>query len=510
MTENPPSDAPVDLAIIGAGPAGLAAAIAARAQGLSTVLLDEQAHPGGQIYRAIEAPGPADPRRVLGTDYLEGTGLAQELRASGCRYLPASTVWQIERREPDGETDPAAGPDFDVFFSRQGRGQALRAQVVILASGAMERACPIPGWELPGVMTAGAAQTLLKGQGLVAENAVFAGSGPLLYLVAAQYRRAGVTIRRLIDTTPASNRWDALAHLGGALRHPRQLYKGLALLAELRGAGVKRITADRLEALGDGKLEKLRYRHLGTWREESCDQLFLHQGIVPNVNLALACGVPHHWDAQQLAWRPQLDAWGHDRQSGFFVVGDGAGVAGARAARLRGRLAGLDAACRLGRLTSDQRNALAGRDRIALRREEAFRPFLDSLYHPAAALRLPRSPETLVCRCEEVPAGEIEAAVKLGCVGPNQLKSFTRCGMGPCQGRTCGHLISEMMAKLSGRPVQEVGYFRLRPPVKPLRLAELASLADADSDPTADPTAPPPVPPPRVGSVSVDHNPDSY
>ncbi|MGO1120484.1 FAD-dependent oxidoreductase [Rhodovibrionaceae bacterium A322] len=462
-----------DLAIVGAGPAGLSAAVEAAGLGLSVALLDEQARVGGQIYRAIERPGPSDPAQVLGKDYLAGRPLAQSFRASGCSYLPGSSVWQVERQEASPE---GPNPGFEIFYSQQGQAMAIKAKALLIASGAMERAFPIPGWQLPGVMTAGAAQTLLKGQGLVAEEAVFAGSGPLLYLVAAQYRRAGVPIKLLIDTTPAENRWTALRQLPGALRHPRLLIKGLKLLADLRRSGTRVLKADRLEALGNGKLEKLRYRRLGSWQETDCDQLFLHHGLVPNVNLAMACGVTHDWNDQQLAWVPQLDDWGYHADANLFLAGDGAGIAGAKAAELRGRLAALEVTRQLGHLSVDQRNALAGQLRLALKKELAFRPFLDSLYRPADSLRLPQSPDTLVCRCEEVPAKEIDAAVKLGCVGPNQLKSFTRCGMGPCQGRGCGHLVSEMMAKGADRPVTAVGYYRLRPPIKPLRLEELASL----------------------------------
>ncbi|WP_344962932.1 NAD(P)/FAD-dependent oxidoreductase [Oceanisphaera sediminis] len=453
-----------DLAIVGAGPAGMAAAIEAQRLGLTSVLLDEQPRVGGQIYRNIGRPSLADPG-ILGPDYDAGRSLADAFADSGCRYLPNTQVWQIES-------------DARVYYSHQGRAASLQARQVMIANGAQERPFPIPGWTLPGVMTAGAAQILLKSPGLAADGAVFAGCGPLLYLVVWQYLQAGIKVKALLDTTPAANYRRALGALDGALHGAGYLWKGLTLLRDIRAAGIPfvRGVTELAAHDEDGVLSRVTYRAGGRQHQLDTEQLFLHQGVVPNVNLAMASGCEHHWHEPQLCWQPLLDAWGQSSQPHIRIIGDGGGIGGAVAAALKGRLAVQQLAHTLGRQTQADRDHHARSLRRQLRRETAFRRFIDLLYRPSDALRLPAQDEVLGCRCEEVSLGDIRRAVSQGCMGPNQLKSFTRCGMGPCQGRQCGLIVSELMARLQGQEVEQGGYYRLRAPVKPLTLDELSSL----------------------------------
>ena len=183
-----------ELAIIGAGPAGMAAAITAARLGVDTVVLDEQASPGGQIYRAITET-PVRRGTVFGDDYWRGLELVRAFTSSGATYLPSTTVFSIAPRVEEGRRE--------IGVSSDGQARLLHARHVIVASGAQERAMPIPGWTLPGVLTAGAAQILLKSAGLVPSGrTVLAGSGPLLWLLAAQLLRAGGTLSAILDTTP--------------------------------------------------------------------------------------------------------------------------------------------------------------------------------------------------------------------------------------------------------------------------------------------------------------------
>jgi NADPH-dependent 2,4-dienoyl-CoA reductase/sulfur reductase-like enzyme len=451
-----------ELAVVGAGPAGLAAATLAAELGIDTLLLDEQDGPGGQIYRAITR-SPLSERAILGADYWQGAALLAPFRASGAAYLPAAAVWSVSRA-------------LEIGVSAGGTARLIQAKHVILATGALERPFPIPGWTLPGVMTAGAAQILLKSSGLVAEGRiVLAGSGPLLWLVAAQYLRAGAAIAALLDTTPRANRSTALAQLPAFLTSS-YFAKGLALMREVKGRVplVRDVTA--LAALGRGRLETVVYRKAdGSERQLPASLLLLHQGVTPNLNLANASGCAQAWDERQLCFKPVVDGWGASSIDGVAIAGDGAGIAGAAAAEHRGRLAALAAAARLGRIAPAERERHARAHRAALARAERGRAFLDELYRPAKAFRVPQG-DVVVCRCEEVRASEIVAAVALGCSGPNQMKSFLRCGMGPCQGRLCGLTVSELIADARGVSPAAVGYYRLRPPVKPITLAELAGL----------------------------------
>ncbi|SAK92593.1 BFD/(2Fe-2S)-binding domain-containing protein [Caballeronia catudaia] len=457
----------VDVVVVGAGPAGMSAATRAARAGLSTVLIDEQDAVGGQIYRAI---GKADARRkeILGPDYAAGADVAKAFAASGARHVTNASVWQVTRER-------------GVNYLKDGKIGAFDAKRVILASGALERPFPIPGWTLPGVLTAGAAQILLKSAGEVpAAPPILAGCGPLLYLLGWQYVRAGVPIRALVDTTRHEDRWRAKRHLLSALRAWPFLSKGLQLIRTLREAGVPIFEAAddlRVESrIGTDHVERaaaLKFSTQGVARRIEADVILLHQGVVPNTQFTHALRATHRWDDAQLCFTPKVDAWGELDVPGIFVAGDGAGIGGAQAAALQGTLAGLAAAAQLGAIDTARRDAEAAPLRRALANVMRIRPFLDSLYRPREINRIPGD-ETIVCRCEEVTAGELRKFVELGCVGPNQAKSFGRCGMGPCQGRMCGLTVTEVIADARQVSPAEVGYYRIRPPIKPLTLGELA------------------------------------
>ncbi|MCB1509298.1 MAG: FAD-dependent oxidoreductase [Hyphomicrobiaceae bacterium] len=454
----------VDLIVVGAGPAGLGAATVAAEAGARVVVLDDQSSAGGQVYRGI-ARSDAASLAILGEDYAKGRGLAERFAASGAEHRSGATVWQVT-------------PEREVAYSCAGKSRIVSAPAILLATGALERPMPVQGWTLPGVMTAGAAQTLLKSSMLAADDAVFAGSGPLLYLIAAQYLRAGVRIAAVLDTTDAGALRRSAWHTPAALLRGDLLAKGRRWIAEVEAGGatvVRNITALRID--GETAATGVSYKTGGPdWTSVESQHVFLHQGVVPNVNLSISTGMRHDWDAGQLCWRPVTDPWGHSSLDGIFVAGDGGGISGATAAEAEGTLAGLAILARLGRISARERDARRRDAQAVLRSEGRIRPFLDAWFRPADAFRVPQDKTTIVCRCEELTAGDIEAAIGPGIAGPNQLKSFCRAGMGPCQGRQCGLTVQEIIAQRTGRPLAEVGYYRLRPPIKPVRLEELADM----------------------------------
>lgn len=454
-----------DVLVVGAGPAGLAAATVAANAGLAVLLVDEGAGPGGQVWRAVTTT-PVMRRPVLGEDYWAGMDAVRAFQQSGATYLAETQVWSLD-------SDLRAG------LAADGAARITSARRVVLATGAMERPFPIPGWTLPGVMTVGAAQTLLKASGLYPSGRlVIAGAGPLLWLYAAQILRAGGTISAILDTTDRAARARASVHMPAFAASP-YLAKGVALMAEVRRQTRVISGVTDLAIEGAETAQSVVYWRRGADDRTAADIVLLHQGVVPNINLGAAAGVAQRWDERQLCFVPETDANGATNIAGLAIAGDGAGIAGWEAAVERGRLAGIAAVAALRPDTESLPDAVAVRRRLA--RLEAPRAFLDALYRPADRFRRP-SGKTIVCRCEEVRADDIERAVDLGCQGPAQLKSYTRAGMGPCQGRMCALTVTELMAARRGVSPAEIGPPRLRPPVKPITLDQLASLPVREAD----------------------------
>ena len=453
-----------DLLIIGGGPAGISAALTAASLGLRTALLDEQPVPGGQIYRNVGAVDPAV-ARLLGPDYTRGRVLVDRLAAAGVESLTNAAVWDVTR-------------DLAVTALRDGVALQLRAPQVIDASGALERPSPMPGWTLPGVLNAGAAQIALKTAASIPSGPVaLAGGGPLLLLVACQLLEAGAQVAALVETSPAGNRAAALKHLPAALAYPAPLLKGLRMMRRLRTAGVPWFSgASDVAVEGGERAGALRFRAAGREHRIAASVVLLHHGVVPNTQLTRLLRVEHDWNEAQLAWQPRIDAWGETSLGGLRVAGDGAAIDGALAAQASGALAALGAAHALGRLSAAERDSHAAPLRNALRQQRRVRPFLDALYRPPAWINTPAG-DTIVCRCEEVTAGRVREMARLGCQGPNQTKFFSRCGMGLCQGRLCGITVTQLLASELGRPPQEIGAYHVRPPLKPVPLHALASLA---------------------------------
>jgi NADPH-dependent 2,4-dienoyl-CoA reductase/sulfur reductase-like enzyme len=431
-----------DLVIVGAGPAGLGAAVEATQLGLSVMLLDENAAPGGRIWQALEVRGGKD------ADDEAAQALIQRFRSSHVQAHWNATVWAIE---PDGQ----------VFWSDADGAHSVLGRYVLLATGTTERPMPIAGWTLPGVMTVGAAQIALKTGGLLPDARTWlAGQGPLLLLYAMQVLDAGGQIAGVIDLSDGFAPLRALQHLSLAVLP--EIRRGLAWRRRLFQAGVRWIAASDVRAEGDDAIRRVSFRTRDGWSSEAADLLLLHDGVIPSVQITRALGCAHTWSETQRSWQPVADDWGRTSVSGILVVGDGAGIAGAEAAVLSGRIAALG-------LVNGDASAL----RAERARRAAVRPLLDTLFAPRP-MRLDDA--TLVCRCEEVTAAAVRQAAKSGCQGMNQLKAYTRCGMGPCQGRLCGPIGIEVLAEAHGVPVSAIEPLRTRFPTKPVTVGALNSL----------------------------------
>lgn len=455
----------VDLIIVGAGPAGISAAIIAQRYGLDVLVVDEQATPGGQIWRNVEAVENTARADILGKAYVDGGDVVRRFRASGAKYMPKSHVWQIE-----------AGPR--VFMTCNGKASSINANSLLLATGAQERPVPFPGWTLPKVMTVGAGQILLKSSGQIPSEPVWiVGSGPLPLLYAVQLLEAGGQIAGFLDTTPKGQMLAALPKFISALfSAPIDVLKGIGWLITLRKQinYVRNVT--EIEAIGDEKLERLHYvTSNGKTNFVDATLLLVHEGIIPTIHPTLALGCEHKWNAEQDSFSPLLDKWGETSEAGVFVAGDGAGIGGATVACLKGEIAALRIVMKAGRLSKAEGFAAMHPIEVKLKRALLARPFLDKLYRPRKSVFKPED-RTLVCRCEEVSAGTIRNQAMAGKIDPNRIKAFTRAGMGPCQGRQCNYTVANILAHAADESVPNIGLFRVRPPFKPLSLGELSSL----------------------------------
>lgn len=461
---------PVDIAVLGAGPAGMAAAVVAANAGLSVTVLDDQTTPGGQIWRNIEAVSDRADLALFGEDYAAGIPAVAAFRASAAEYRPLSRVIGVEPSD-DG---------CDVLYVAEGKASRLRARRLIIALGAYERPMPFKGWTMPGVMTAGAAQIALKTGGLVPEGRfVLAGQGPLLLLLANQFLAAGAKPSVLLRLDDPFRKASAVLHLPKALAGRDDLAKGLEWQRTVhRSIGTVVSNVTEISVDGVASVDKVRWRTAsGKSGVVAANMLLVHDGVIPNAQLTRALRAPHHYNKRAAAWTPNTDASGKlAGTEGIYVAGDNAGILGWSAATATGAAAGQAAAASLGKTVpaSEISHSL-------LRKARAVRPLLDALYPPARAFRK-IDDDVTVCRCEAVQAGDVRKALALGAQGPNQIKAFLRTGMGACQGRMCAVTIAALTAEAHRCPVGKVELMRVRMPISPVTVAEISHLNETDMD----------------------------
>ncbi len=445
-----------DLIVLGAGPAGARAALAAVATGLDVVLVDEQPAAGGQVWRA---PASADSTQApISADRRSGDQLREALANSSVTCAFRHRVWSVT----GSYRVDALGPTGAVAFA---------ADHLIAATGAHERIIPFAGWTLPGVMGLAAATILLKSEArLPGARVVVAGRGPLLAAVAAGIVAKGGTVAAVLDRTPLAG-WRA--SLPGLMTQPRLLAQGAGWTAKVLAKRVPWLFGHHvLEAQGREAISGIMAAKLdgSGQRSVDCDALVVGDGLVPGGEIARLFRVPMRFDRLRGGWVPELTQDFETAMPGLFCVGDGAGVRGALMATISGEIAGLAVAARLGRNT--------GTRRLASLKDSWARgePFSNTV----AAMMAGRpedvrciEPDTVVCRCEDVRRRDIEAAIDAGASDINQLKHFTRCGMGPCQGRMCGDVVQELMAARIMQSRDDVGFWTGRPPLRPVPFNEL-------------------------------------
>lgn len=445
------------VAVVGAGPAGVRAVTALLEAGLRPVWLDEAVEGGGRIYQRPPAGLRRDARQLYGFEAKRATALHAAFDAARARadWRPETLVWNIR---------PGARQLNTLGAGRQG---VVDYDAAILCTGAMDRVLPVPGWTLPGVTTMGGAQIALKSQGCgIGRRVAFLGSGPLLWLVAYQYARAGAEVAAVLDTTPFATK---AAAAPGLLRGPATFAKGLYYIAWLRAHRVRiaeGVTPLAIE--GQDTVAGIRWRDArGREHQVECDAVGMGWGLKPEAQLADLAGIPFDFDPQQHGWAPRRDAAGRTPIPDLYLAGDGSGIGGAEVAELGGQRAALA-------LLQDAGHAVDTTVLDAkLRNLARFRAALESAFPFPAHLAAGMPDDAIFCRCENLTAGALRATTDgpaLGAPELNRAKAISRAGMGRCQGRVCGAAAAEILAAKLGCSVAEVGRLRGQAPVKPIPL----------------------------------------
>ena len=451
----------IDLVIIGAGPAGINAAILAKENNLSTILIDDQNDLGGQVYRSIGKNFKSD-SIYLGKNYHKGRKLYETFNKSKIKFWKNTSVWQISEEK-------------EVFFIKNGTSGILKTKFVLICCGAIERPMPISGWTLPGVMTVGGAQTILKSSGTGVDNAVFIGSGPLLYLSVFQYLKAGFRVKAVLDTTDTKQLFKSIPFLLFALSNIKMIFQGIFWIQYIIKKSKFIPFVNNVELNGEKFLENITFTNFKR-KEMNIDtkNAFIHHGVIPNINLTMATGIKHKWNKRQFSWLPNLNYFGETNISGIYVAGDNMGIGGEKVSSISSSLSLLDILEKLQKRIFIKKYIYL----FFLNYHKLIRPFLDVLFKPNHNLLIPTKPNGIVCRCENITKKELIKSIKLGVSGPNQLKAYSRAGMGKCQGRYCGNTVQLMISKIKNLSMKDVGYYRLRPPIKPLTLEQLSNFKD--------------------------------
>lgn len=462
-----------DIVIIGAGPAGANAAITASKLGARVIVLDEQRHAGGQVWRAKSA-AIANAPTTQETD--AGNSLRDALKASDAVHFADTRVWQIERDEDGWALHVLTG----------GATTKIRAKALVVATGAREYVQPIPGWTTPGVIGLAGATALLKQELTVpGQNTVVSGTGPLVFFVASEVRRLGGTVTAIV--TPNTRR-DWMRALPAMLARPGLIWRGMIWMMDLMLARVPIYWGHAAsEVKGTAKVSAVSAQKLGSNGEPDgaawdiqADSLCLGNGLIPAIEAAQLAGLAIDHQPELGGWVVQAKTDGTTVVEDVFVCGDGAGIRGAAAAEIQGTLTGNAAAAYVGKATQHiphREYAKAAQFGMAMTKLSVPKPGYQEL----------TTPDTILCRCESRTQRAVIAEISTGAHSINAVKSGLRAGMGPCGGKYCQTAIAALVAKTNGGSEADIKPPTPRPPLRPVPTAALAGDFDYDDLPIPKP-----------------------
>lgn len=485
----PARNSVVDVVVIGAGPAGGRAALKTSDAGLEVVLIDEATEAGGQVWRALPAALQTRPHDKS-PDQIRGDSLRAAIADSDVDWRAGRRVWSV-LPETSGFRIDVVGPDGC---------ETIRAKALVAATGTSERTVPFPGWTLPGVIGLAAATILLKAQHVLpGRRTVVGGAGPLLAAVAAGILKAGGEVAAVVDLNGAAD-W---ARAGRAiLARPRLAMRGAGWIGRIIRAGVPIYRRHAVVAAGgQASLRSVTIAPVdrsgaplgkGDVRLDA-DALTIGNGLVPATEVSRLLRVDQRFDRALGGWVPMTDKAGRTSLENLYVTGDGAGVLGVDAAASGGEQTAEAVIDDLARTAATASALAPGFDRT---KRFGYAMAHLSRLRPAQVASIP--PETTICRCEDVTRQDIDAAIAAGADDINQLKHFTRCGMGPCQGRFCGDIVGELLALQRSRTSDEgavdkertaIGGWTARVPIRPVPFAQMVGAFGYEDIPV-----PPPAP----------------
>ncbi len=449
-----------DIAIIGAGPAGLTAALCSAKAGADVVVLDERGEPGGQYFKPRSSSFRG--RQPLDRQHRRGDALRDRVRATGAQILAHQSVWYARRHEGDGKLQ------YELRSLHPTGRLRVRAQAVILATGAYERPAMVPGWTLPGVMTIGAAQTFARRYGVVpGSRSLIAGHGPLGLQLANEVQTLGGNIVALAERGKPGV---SMALVAAAFASPRLVTDGAQYRIAAMRAGIPFMSGWELaKVLGDDRVAGAQLREIATGRTKQfdVDSVFAGDGFAPQLELARLLDVPLEMDSSSGSVKPQRADDGSTPVDGVWIAGDAGGLGGAELALSQGELSARSALEFLGRKPTGDASLV----RRSLRSARRFQAALWSMYH-APQRELPAG-ETILCRCEEVTTEAAQAAISTGAHDPAVLKRQTRVGMGRCQGRYCVPQVLRLL-EAAGHTTNPQTMFAPQIPARPVSLGRLA------------------------------------
>ena len=459
-----------DLVVIGGGPAGIAAAATASKHGLQVAIIDERPTLGGQIYKRVGPGFKVKSAKEVGKDYFFGEELIKELDESSVEVFLETLVGTIENSA--------------VVIVRNGESaERLSYKKLLISPGAYDRPVAFPGWTLPGVITAGAAQSLVKTQRVNPGSRIFfAGSGPLALAFPAQLSGYGANIVGIIEAAPRPGIFKAL-HILLAVIGNLDLMRDAAkyqfhLISNRIPMTYRRIIVsangkDRVESVTHAKVDKNWRVIPGTEKTVEVDALCIGYGFFPSVELFRLLDCELEYEESRGGAVVKLDNWGATSVTNVFGAGDGTGISGSYVAIARGRLAALKIAAELGKISEKSLSALAAGYQRTFDRRTKFQSAINNAYEIKDGIYELADNGTVICRCESVKLESILPSLE-STIDPSVVKAYTRCGMGLCQGRNCQRQISALIAKKHGIPISQITQATPRFPTKPIKLGQIA------------------------------------